>query len=617
MTFSTLAPASVTGSPTAGAPTAVAPAESSLAGTFDGLSWVYRPGSDRLLHALTADAWRDPAAQGWQRVKLNARREVWRAVILNTPYYLKYYFCRPVRGFFMRLLDRSACRDEYDGGLFALRSGIPAVRPVAYTLNARCGSRTCAILITEAVEPALPLNEFWLQLQSDRDTPRRRRDTASLAELLAQTIARSHQAGFEHLDMHVANILVQPTAPRRYRTLFIDLHSARRGVPISDRAVVRNLAQLNQWFRKHSTTGDRLRFLRAYLRWRDEYEHTCEHSRPLGLSFTQLVTALDTAARKHAHKLGTRRDHRVLRDGRYFTKLKLAGGWRGMAVACCKQPTQESAASRLVFERDWWQRQLADPLRWFRETPEVLTCKDSHSAAVCRAILPHPGGPVPVIIKRPRARNWRRALARLWPPSRSTRGWRMGHALLHRDVATARPLAVLERRWGPFVRDSLLITEALPDAVDLEAYLRQQGARRTAAEWYALKRDLCARLVAKLQRLQERGFDHRDCKASNILVLASPPRKLMWIDMDGLRYAGPLSHERRCQPLVRLHVSLLGVPGLTRTDRVRFLKDYFTCFGSKPEAWRQVWRELSRTAEEKIRAKATRREWKLKHYGRE
>jgi len=617
VTSSSLASASVAGHSVTGAPSGSTPADRSLAGAFDGLTWVYRPGGDRLLKALPANAWRNPAGQGWQRVKQNARREVWRAVILNTPYYLKYYFCRPVRGFFMRLLDRSACRDEYDAGLFALRAGIPAVRPVAYTLNAQCGSRACAVLITEAVAPAQPLNEFWHELQSDDDAPRRRRDTAALAELLAQTIARSHQAGFEHLDMHVANILVQPTAPRRYRSLFIDLHSARRGVPISDRAVVRNLAQLNQWFRKHSTTGDRLRFLRAYLRWRDEYEHTCEHSRPLGLDFAQLVAALDTAARTHAQRLGTRRDHRVLRDGRYFTKLKLPGGWRGMAVACCKQPTEESAASNLVFRRDWWQQQLTNPLRWFGQTPEVQTCKDSHSAAVCRAVLPHPGGAVPVIIKWPRVRNWRRALARLWPPSRSTRGWRMGHALLHRDMVTARPLAVLERRWGPFVRDSLLITEALPDALDLETYLRRQYPAQTGAEWYALKRDLCTRLVAKIQRLQERGFDHRDCKASNILVLAHPPRKLAWIDMDGLRYGGLLSHEQRCQPLVRLHVSLLGLPGLTRTDRVRFLKDFFTCFGSRPDAWRQAWRELSQAAEKKVRAKAARREWKLKHYGRE
>ena len=66
---------------------------------------------------------------------------------------------------------------------------------------------------------------------------------------------------------------------------------------------MRNLAQLNQWFRRHSSIGDRLRFLRAYLRWRNEYEHAFEHARPLGMPYEDLVQALVRAANKHARRL--------------------------------------------------------------------------------------------------------------------------------------------------------------------------------------------------------------------------------------------------------------------------------------------------------------------------
>lgn len=619
MTSSTLVPSSAAGARAADAVSAAPPAAvPPVTGAFDGLTWLYRPGATVLLESVSAAQWARPEAQGWQQVKRNSRRTVWRAVLNGRPYYLKYFFDRPWRRFLSRLLCRSAVGAEWAGGLFALQAGISAVRPVACTRGLRCGGRTCDLLLSEAVEPAQPLDEFWQLLQSDDNVRRRRADTAQLADQLAEMIARAHQAGFEHLDMHPANVLVERVAPRRYRPLFVDLQCARRGVPIRDGAVVRNLAQLNQWFRKHSTLGERLRFLRAYLRWRNEYEDRFAYGRPLGLDFAELVRALAAAAWRHAERLGTRRDHRVLRDGRYFARLRLAGGWRGMAVARCKHATPESPASQLVFDAAWWHAQLRDPLRWFAPDAEsgAAVCKDSHSALVARAVLPHPEQPVPVIIKRPRARNWRRRLSQWLTTSRSARGWQIGHALLHRDIATARPLALLERRVGPFVRDSVLITEAVPDALDLESSLRQEHARGTPRAWARLKRALTPLLVAHLRRTLEHGFTHRDCKASNLLLVRHPRLRLLWIDMDGLRWRGQPRETEMLRPLVRLHVSLLDVPGLSRTDRVRFLRAWCTRFGQPPERWRELWPTLAAAGIRKTRALAARRAWKVKHYGR-
>lgn len=584
--------------------------------TYDGLAWSHRPGAEPLLTGVSAQAWCQPERQGWQRVKQNTSREVWRAVIGGSPYYLKYYF----RDHWLRVLRRlfrdASCRAEWEAGRFAQRAGLPATRPVAYAMNLRRGRRRCDLLVSEAVEPAHVLSDFWRSLISDDDVRRRRQDAAQLGERLAEMIARAHQAGFEHLDLHAANVLVQPVGPRRYRTLFVDLQSARRDVPVGDHAIVRNLAQLNQWFRRNSSIGDRLRFLRAYLRWRNEYETAFPHGRPIGLTFRQLVAALGRAAERHARHLWAQRDRRTARDGRYFTRLRLPGGWRGMAVVSAKHATDDSLASRLKFERSWWQQQLAQPLRWFAgETAGV--CKDSHSASVRRATLLHHGQPLPVIIKRPLARSGRRRLAQLWPPSRSRRAWGIGHALLHRDLPTARPLAMLERRWGPFVLDSMLITEALPGTRDLESHLRDAYESSSPRGWARTKQTLASVLAAHLRQLHERGFQHRDCKASNILVRPGSPPRLTWIDLDGLRRASRFTHRRRFDALVRLHVSLCNVPGLTRTDRLRVLRAYLTRLGHTPDSWRELWRALTRAAARKQSAKAARRAWKLKHYGRE
>ena len=178
-----------------------------------------------------------------------------------------------------------------------------------------------------------------------------------MIDTLAALIARAHQAGFEHRDMHVANILVHPVAPGKYETFFVDLQNVKTDRPLSDRAVVRNLAQLNQWFRRHSSLADRLRFLRRYLRWRNEYEQTYTHGRPLTLTLPQLVRALAGRAEVHAQRLWSKRDRRAQRNSRYYSQVRLAGGWRGAVYLACKRPV--GVVGRRLNDAD--ARLVADP----------------------------------------------------------------------------------------------------------------------------------------------------------------------------------------------------------------------------------------------------------------
>jgi len=581
---------------------------------FDGLRWRFRDGFEHILATLPAQVWQEPERQDWQLVKHNAAREVWHAEIRGRSYFLKYYL-RP-RGAALKHIFRAPASDaEWRGGLYTLAAGIPAVRPVGCCASVNRGGRSAALLITDALEPCYPLADFWLTSQADTDAARRRQVRRQLADGLAEMIARAHQAGFQHMDMHAANILVQPLGRQRYRTAFVDLHCARLAAPVSARAVVSNLAQLNQWFRRHSSVKDRLRFLRAYVRWRNECEHAYPHARPLGLTFDELAQALRHAAERQAHKIWSKRDRRITRNGRYFTRLRLADGWRGAAVLRCKHATPESRASRAEFDRTWWQDQLRNPLG-LTERATADSYKQSHSAQVSRTLLAHPDGPLPAIVKLPRARDGWRRLVQWLAPSRSARAWRIGHALLHRDIPAARPLAYLEQRLGPFVRANLLLTEALPGGVALDAYLRGSYADSAPHEWWRCKQRLTGLLVRQLRMLEERGFAHRDCKASNLLVVPHPELRLLWIDFDGIRQRRYLPAAERTRPLTRLHVSLLDSPGVTRADRARLLRAYCARFGSDPRAWRALWHQIAAAAERGASARAARRRWKLEHYGR-
>lgn len=650
-------------------------------GEINKLYWTFRAGFDSPLAGIPLATWLKPEAQpGWKLVKSNGLREVWRAPLRGRVFYLKYYRTKGLAGLLRNWFRSSACEAEWNGGIFALRAGIAAVEPLAYANGIRRNGCVQSLLVTQAVEPAYPLNEHWTRLQSDDDARRRREDAQRLIDQLGELLARAHQAGFEHLDLHAANILIEPLGRRQYRPLFVDLHSARLGVAVSDRAVVRNLTQLNQWFRKNSSVGDRLRFLRAYCRWRNEYEQSFPHARPLGLEYDELVRALVEEAGRHAERLWAQRDRRVMRNGTYFTRLRLRGGWRGIAFKRCKNPQPESPCSRLTLDNSWWRERLGDPLKLFSaethgardaksassasrnpaaDRPTANTaadglCKNSHSALVARTTLGPPPETVPAIAKRPLSRNWRRMISQHLGISRSLRGWRMGNALLNRDIAVARPLAMLERRVGPLVLDNILLTELVAGAADLETDLRRQAAahgvagsstprpsssRRDSAAWWRYKRDLCDSLVRHMRRTEERGFAHRDCKAGNILVVSGsqasrPPAssagvfptetaakhdapRVIWIDMDGMRRVRRVSSDQILAAITRLYVSLRDVPGLTRADYGRFLKAYFARFGADPHAWRGAWRSIADAAEKKQAQRERRRAWKLAHYGRE
>ncbi len=588
-----------------------------------GLSWQVAPALRERLRSTPADIWQNPDGQpGWQRVKDNGHRSVWRIEWAGLTCYAKYYRDDGWRDRLRRLFRAPACAIELRSGRFVQAAGINAARPLACCAKLTFAGRPHALLISAAIEEAVPLSDAWLALREIRPSLRPRR-VEQIREALAALIAHAHQAGFEHLDMHAGNLLVQNSG-EEVRVHFVDLQSAHLDQSVDDHAVVRNLAQLNQWFRRHSDVRVRLAFLRAYLRWRNHYEPRTAHGRLLGLSYRQLVAHLVRQADTHADRLWAQRDRRLARRGRYYAPLRLGGGWHARVVRGWKHARADSEVSTRAFPLEWWRTALdPDALLALVEGGNL---KDSHSAAVARAELAHPDGPLPVVLKQPRARDWRRRLRHALMPSRSLLNWRTGQMLLHRELPAAAPLAVLEQRAGPFIRTSLLVTEFLPEAEALPRHLTTARAERSPRVWHRYRQRLARALAGQVRHLHERGFRHRDCKADNILVLPGRDPRLLWIDLDGIRRVAPppldpqgprrASRAAQLTALTRLHVSLADHPAITRSDRARVLRHYFAGFGRDPRAWRSAWREIDRRAAAQQQRRARRRAWKQEQYGR-
>jgi hypothetical protein len=213
------------------------------------------------------------------------------------------------------------------------------------------------------------------------------------------------------------------------------------------------------------------------------------------------------------------------------------------------------------------------------------------------------------------------AVASLVRPAPALRSYILGHGLRLRCLPTPRPLAVFHRHPRGLPRQGYLLTEKVPDAVDLRDFVDRLRGRPAAERLPRLRRliDQVGRLVSLLH---ERHLSHRDLKAANLLVspaaavvtgrgiapLAAEPAAaekasdhVWFIDLVGARRHGKLSRRRRVQNLARLHASFHADPGVTRTDKLRFLRVYLRWGLRGRFGWMRWWRHVELATRAKVR----------------
>ncbi len=528
------------------------------------------------------------------RVKENAARTVWRCILGNEAYYLKHYHPPGLWRRMRAVVLGSDAAKEMRYSRRLTDAGVPTAEVLA--VGAADGATW---MLSRAVEPATPADQ-WHDARAESTELNVIREVRTAIAAAAELIGRMHAAGVCHNDLHAGNILLRG-AGTNVEAVLMDLHRASRRTP-SRRVCAKNLAQL-MYARMHVTTRtQRLAFLKRYVA-----------AAGLGGSLRGWRIMVEHFAAAHAKAQYAARDRRARGNNKYFSRLRLPGRWRGRMVLASKR--KFSAAAELTFTANDWRAAMADIDALFA-CDDATTVKDSPSALVIRRPLRIGTHTVDVYVKRNRRKYAWKALVDAFRPSRAIRAFDLGHALLTRQIHTALPLAALERRVGPLLTDSILITESVTPAEPLNRFFDRWLSNRAlakrdidAASQQRLARGLLHQLGRLLHHLHANGMVHRDMKASNVLVhwdRTGAPQVVL-IDLDGLSRPWRVTTRRMFQGLMRLNVSLLECPSVNHAGRLRMLLGYLRHPGSGRIAFKPYWRELERWSAKKLNRQITHR----------
>jgi tRNA A-37 threonylcarbamoyl transferase component Bud32 len=554
-----------------------------------GVRWRMLPGwEERLLgpQGLRLDEWLDQGAA--HIVKQGPHRTVYRVRLPDVCFYLKHYRMADlgarIRSFFRPV---KAWR-EFQHALTVAQRSFPTVEPVALGERRIGKGAGESFIITQGLEQVQPLGRYLEQELLPCQEPRHSALRQAMGRALGEFLARMHAAGIAHHDLHASNIMVRIEAAGPVFFL-LDLDAVRVATPLSWRASCANLALFNRYFILRASQSDRARFWRAYCRARallaaDRSEFssvgwTSVH--PRGLKSPLPPEPSSDDRRAHAIQLENetwrsnvsfwiRRDRRCLRTNRYYYRFQ-----RG---ACTGHALAEIPRADL-------DRLLTDPDRAMSE-PGVRLLKNSPSSRVALLSMSLAGRPCAVILKRFAVRRWSDPLTALVRPTPALRSWINGNGLRERLLPTARPLAIWHRIVGGLAREGYLLTEYVPDSRDLHGRLHDLTE---AADCLGLRKEIDA--VARLVRsLHQRHLSQRDLKAGNILI---GPQGPILIDLVGLRVQRKLGPSRRVQNIARLNASFHAREGLTRTDRLRFLRTYMNWGLRGRSSWKTLWRAVA------------------------
>ncbi|MBJ9977008.1 serine/threonine protein kinase [Pseudomonas sp. S75] len=390
---------------------------------------------------------------------------------------------------------------ELDGVRLLAAQGLATPRLLADGLQEGEGGW----LLFEFLDHAQSLGDAWAAVE--RLPMLADEQQVVLAEALT-AVAQMHARGLWQQDLHLDNLLRHDG--RLYLIDGAGIKAETPGQPLSRQRVLENLgvffAQLPQRLQPYIEE-----VLVHYLLG------NAEHALPLEALLKQVQKVRQWRLKDYLEKAG--------RDCTLFSVQRSLSG-------LCAMRRDQVEALQPVLER-------ADTL-----IERGHLYKTGGAASVARVEV---DGRT-LVVKRYNIKNTVHWFKRFWRPSRAWHSWIEGNRLAFLEIATPRPLAVLERRVMGLRSTAYLVTEYV-DGPDLSACFAPHVDSGEAPEAYVQA------LVSLMQRLIDERISHGDFKGHNLFWQDG-----QWslIDLDAMTQ----------------HASALSFAPAYARDRARLLRNW-------------------------------------------
>ena len=339
------------------------------------------------------------------------------------------------------------------------------------------------VLIFAAIADSTNAEQAWTELSAD--SPAR----FVMAQKLVTEVAHHHNAGLMQTDLYLRNFLLQG---ERIYTLDGDAVRELSGWSVRRKAL-QNLALLLSKFDVVDEAIWLSELLAIYAR-----ERGWSNPPASGCMLRRIAAIRRRVAAGYA-------DRKVFRE-------------------CTDIMVSQSNCKYQAIARPYVSAQLQQALA----KPDLLVdgarSRRLKSGNTCTVALTEIDGRK-VVIKRYNIKSFWHGLNRALRQSRAAISWSNAHRLHMYGIATARPIALLEKRCGPVRRQAYFLAEYV-EAPDAAAFFADadldQAQKATAAA-------NVARLFHKLYLL---GIEHGDFKAANVKMVDYQP---LLIDLDSMR----------------------------------------------------------------------------------
>jgi tRNA A-37 threonylcarbamoyl transferase component Bud32 len=461
--------------------------------------------------------------------------------------FAKRYKCRGIADKVKYFFIPSKVSVEWKTMHALLDRGIPVARPLAKGEHRRYHVLQDSYLFTQALVHALPLRAYITQMQDQSDSSEAFRSRREIISAVARVVSAIHEEGFFYRDLHAGNILVDTSDDDTPVIYPIDFHKVWHFSKMPVWMRVRDLAQLKNSL--SSSASDQWQFLKEY---------TME-SPSLKIPLKEFACQVNKKA-AHLWRVHLRsRTKRCLVESSEFAVRK------GNQMSLYYRKTYSEDQIRAIVKQ-YDTGSLSSHRTILKETLKEIVS----SVTVCS----QDGSCKRFFIKESRLTGLFNSIVRTFTCSRSKRSWVAARGLQVRGMKTPLPIALIEEKRLGLLKRTIVITEFLDDAYELNDYvLRCFG---TKGNLYKDKSKECfiAALAHQLKKMHSQGIYHADLKSNNIVVTEKGEHSwnFFFVDLDRVVFTRKLSFEQMANNLAQINASIADC--ISPADRLKFFRIY-------------------------------------------